>query len=317
MSVLIISYNQVDFIHETLQSALEQDYDNFEVVVADDGSTDGTVEVINQLALEYPKHLIPLVGGPNLGITGNSNRGLKACKGELIAFQGGDDVLVQGKISRQVAWFRESPDRILCGHDVELIDSVGRHLGYWSDHTTMRQGYGTHSIIERGVPYCATAIMLKASRIPPHRFDQRIPIASDWLFWIEVMALGGWYGHIEGAYAKYRRHGRNITNAVPQQRLDDVFATLGLVESRYPHLIGSCVKGRAHQFYARGVSNLLAGYPSTARGFFLHALRQRWLSSWKVYGWLFLSWFPLALAHYVRIRRQRKQYDIPRSNEVQ
>jgi len=73
VSIHIITYNQIDFIHDTLTSALEQDYENLEVVVADDGSTDGTAEVILEYAKKYPNRLLPLVGGPNLGITGNSN----------------------------------------------------------------------------------------------------------------------------------------------------------------------------------------------------------------------------------------------------
>lgn len=98
VSVHVITFNQAHLIHETLQSILAQDYANIEIIVADDGSTDGTANIISEYANQYPSKIIPLVAGPNLGITGNSNRGLQACKGKYIAFIGGDDLFLPSKI---------------------------------------------------------------------------------------------------------------------------------------------------------------------------------------------------------------------------
>src|SRR5438128_463489 len=86
VSVIVPTYNQLDFIAEALDSVLEQDYENLQIVVGDDGSTDGTVEIIRQFAKRYPRRLIPLDGLPHLGITANCNRCLRACNGKYIAF---------------------------------------------------------------------------------------------------------------------------------------------------------------------------------------------------------------------------------------
>ena len=125
VSILIISFNQEAFIEEALKGALEQDYENLEVVVADDGSTDRTPDIILSYADRYKGRLVAIVGKPNLGITGNSNRGLSLCKGKYIAFQGGDDVFLPGKISAQVDWMEERDSRVLCGHQVEVFYESG------------------------------------------------------------------------------------------------------------------------------------------------------------------------------------------------
>ena len=121
VSILIPAYNQAQFLPETLSSALEQDYDNLEVVIADDGSRDHSAEVINDFARRYPKRLIPIIGQNNVGVTKNYNRALKHCHGKYVALQGGDDVLLPGKVTAQVVWMEADARRALCGHDVEVF----------------------------------------------------------------------------------------------------------------------------------------------------------------------------------------------------
>src|SRR5579875_3125076 len=125
VSVHLISYNQKDYIGAALSSILDQDYQSFEIVAADDGSTDGTAEIILEFAEKYPGKIIPLVGGKNLGITGNCNRALEHCKGKYIAFIGGDDLFLPGKISAQVKWLEADEKRIMCGHQVEVFYEDG------------------------------------------------------------------------------------------------------------------------------------------------------------------------------------------------
>src|SRR4051812_44955101 len=119
VSIHMISYNQRQFLPEAIESAVTQNYPNLEVVVADDASTDGSTEILLDYSQKYPGKVIAVLGEKNVGITGNSNRALARCSGELIAIMGSDDVLLPGKISAQVAWFEQDPRRVLCGHQVE------------------------------------------------------------------------------------------------------------------------------------------------------------------------------------------------------
>ena len=212
VSVLVICFNQEQFIQEALISTLEQDYSELEVVVADDASTDATRTIIAELAKKYPARLRPLLGEKNLGITGNSNRGLSVCKGKYIAMMGGDDVLLPGKISAQVAWLEEDHSRALCGHDVEWIDFNGNSLSVTSSQLIpMSSGCNASGIIRYGPPFAATSIMFRSNRVPEYGFHPRLPVISDWKMWIDIVGRDGCYGYIDGCYAKYRRHDGNVT----------------------------------------------------------------------------------------------------------
>jgi len=109
VSVLIVTYNQKDYIRETLDCVLNQDYPNIEIVVADDASTDGTSDIILTYAALYPDRVIPLLADKNGGITVNCNRAFFKCTGEFIAILGGDDLFYAGKIKEQVSCMMTTP----------------------------------------------------------------------------------------------------------------------------------------------------------------------------------------------------------------
>jgi len=200
VSVMIVSYNQEGFVREALVSALEQDYENLQVVISDDASKDATQHIILEVAKSYSADRLKVVLNPqNLGITGNCNEALSHCKGELIAFMGGDDVLMPGKIARQVAWFNENPDMVLCGHAVELIDEKGEQISSkYGKLGEFRTGCGAGGIIRAGTPFSAVSVMVKHSRIPSYGFHPAIPMVSDWKLWIDVVGSDGAYGFIDG-----------------------------------------------------------------------------------------------------------------------
>ena len=213
VSLLIITYNKAHFIHETLRSALDQDYKNIEIVVADDGSTDGTSNIIHDYARQYPGKIVPLTGGPNLGITGNSNRGFLVCQGKYVAFMGGDDILLPEKISAQVDKLESCPSFALCYHDVEVFDSqTGSKLYNWFDRYEYRTG-GAKTVVKFGTFFCATSVMIKNPVGMQLRFNERVPVASDWLFWFDVLSTqNGVITYVDGTLAKYRRHDGNVTS---------------------------------------------------------------------------------------------------------
>lgn len=280
VSVHVIIYNMIDYIEETLTSALEQSYDNLEVVASDDGSTDGTPDVIRDYARRYPGRLVPLVGGPNLGHTGNCNRALSACRGKYIAFQGGDDVFLPGKIQAQVAWMEADPQRVLCYHDYEAFENAtGKRLYLGSDAHALQSGHGAGVTVRKGVLWGGTTVMVRRDAMPAHGFDTHIKIVSDWICWIECLADGGQYGYVDGLLARYRRHDNNISKSGLQTLHDDQFATLALVEARYPWLVPDVRVGRARLYRSLGMAHRRQGRLREARAYWRTSLRHEW--HWK------------------------------------
>ncbi|PCI61301.1 MAG: hypothetical protein COB35_06900 [Gammaproteobacteria bacterium] len=280
VSVMVITYNQKDFIHETIKSVLEQDYLNIEYVIADDGSTDGTAEVINEYAKKYPNIIIPLINLPNVGITANSNRGLKACTGEYIAIQGGDDVFLPGKISKQVEWLEQDENRVLCGHYLNTCDENSIIIG---KHVTIKvAGKGPENWIEQGTLYGATSIMLRASAINTNGFDERLPIVSDWKLYIDTLLKGGEYGYLTECLGLYRKHDNNVTN-IKEPVMKDAEETFNILEKELKGCNKSIKIGRAYILdYGRGIQNLNIGNHKIAIQYFLKSII-RWPFNWKPY----------------------------------
>jgi glycosyltransferase involved in cell wall biosynthesis len=244
VSVFVPTFNQVQFVDEAIASAIDQDYEPLEVIVPDDGSTDGTVEAIQRWTARYPDRMVPLIGLPHVGVTQNCNRGLRACRGKYIAFSAGDDVLLPGKIAAQVEWMEEDPKRVLCGHDVDIFDSdTGETLSLWTDHSPLRAGEGPLATVN-GPLFAGPSIMVRASALPRTGYDHRLAYSSDTKLWLDTLSRGGKYGYVSGILSRYRRHARNLSStgdvARVEATLEDLIKFYELVQLEYPQFAAVC-----------------------------------------------------------------------------
>jgi glycosyltransferase involved in cell wall biosynthesis len=125
----VISYNQERFIAEAVQSALDQTYSPLEIVISDDCSTDSTYNVIEEVVDRYkgPHKVILNRNHPNLGLAGNVNKVWTLATGELVVFQGGDDISLSHRTDRLVqTWLAHNPRPDLVYSGEKRIDEDGR-----------------------------------------------------------------------------------------------------------------------------------------------------------------------------------------------
>ncbi|WP_180357614.1 glycosyltransferase [Streptomyces sp. NP160] len=129
VSVLIPVHDQARYLDETITSVLQQDYDDYEVVVLDDGSADGSLSV----ARKYESARVSVMTQPNIGRTGRLdlvfNRLLAASRGELLAWLGGDDAMLPHRLSAQVEAFDADPELGVCHGAAEIMDASSRPGG--------------------------------------------------------------------------------------------------------------------------------------------------------------------------------------------
>jgi len=104
VSVIVTTYNHEAFIAEALQSVVDQTYTDYELIVVDDGSVDGTLEQVSR----FGRHA-RLIRQPNLGVAASRNTGIQHARGELLAFLDGDDVWEPDKLEWQVVAVAEHP----------------------------------------------------------------------------------------------------------------------------------------------------------------------------------------------------------------
>lgn len=236
VSIAIITYNQKEFLKECIESCLAQDYPNLEIVVADDGSTDGTHELLNDYDMQYPGKFILRLSKENQGITKNSNAAHFACKGKYVAWIGGDDLMLPGKISKQVEFMEKNPDCMICYHDLDVFDSeTGRNLYSFSEKNKPREGT-ISVIIKYGVFNGACSTMVRSSSVPSEGYNELLPVASDWCYWIDTLAKGGEIRFLPEILARYRRHPKNVTaikDRIGQNSLDHL-NTCNYILGKYP-----------------------------------------------------------------------------------
>lgn len=246
VSVMIVTYNQENLIAETLESVLSQDYPNLEIIVSDDCSTDRNPEIIHAYHHRYPSIVVPVINTKNLGITGNSNAAFFSCTGEFIAILGGDDLFMPGKIKAQVQKFIADPDVVLSYHPVDVFLSQTNETIYISNQSAREKIKDVYDIIEKGGIAGASSVMVRRSACPPTGFDTRLPVVSDWMFYIEV-ALQGKIVELNGVFGRYRKHGKGASERT-YELLEESLATLRYIHEKYPNdqrLEKSCRVGAA------------------------------------------------------------------------
>jgi glycosyltransferase involved in cell wall biosynthesis len=236
VSIAILSYNQIKYLKECLESCLEQDYPNIEIVVSDNGSTDGTKEMLLDYDADYPGKFILKFSKKNRGITNSSNVANFSCNGKYIAWMYGDDLLLPGKISKQVKYMEERPECSICYHNLEVFDSdTGKVLSYFNENIKLDGDIKT--AIRYGTFNGACSNMVRKDKTPENGFNILIPVASDWLYWIETLASGGTINYIDEVLGRYRRHVGNVTAISTEIRQNEVdhLLTCQLLLALYPH----------------------------------------------------------------------------------
>jgi len=123
VSVVIPTYNRGYIIANTIESVLGQSYDNVEVIVIDDGSTDDTEDIV----AKFPTK-VHYIRQPNAGVCAARNTGFRTAQGEFVALLDSDDVWLPWKLAGQVAVLRALPDVGMVWTDMTAVDHTGREL---------------------------------------------------------------------------------------------------------------------------------------------------------------------------------------------
>lgn len=284
VSVIVPIYNQKPFIRETVDSVLKQDYPSIELVLSDDGSTDGTGDILRVYADREPERVKVVASDRNTGIAGAFNRALDAHAGDYIAWLGGDDVMLPGKISRQVAILESRPDAIGCCHDAEVFDSEsGRVYGRFTEVYNGRRGVrdgGVELLLDPAYLMLPSTMMVRSSAVGSLRFDRRVRVSNDWLFDIELFQRGQVVG-LDEVLARYRRHQSNATSQVSDV-LEDALVVLAIAEARYPRLRRPIRARRAAAIFGEASRRWRAGDRRAAGSFIAAAASSGGL--WRALG---------------------------------
>lgn len=188
VSVITIFLNGERFIEEAIESVLGQDYDSFELILVDDGSTDGSTVIARTYAERYP-HRVRYLDHPdhaNRGMSASRNRGLGVARGDYITFIDADDVWRTNKLTEQVAIMDAHPEvGMLCG--------AVRYWGSWNggQDVTVRTGHVSNVVVP--APQASLALYPLGAAAAP--------CPSDMMLRADLVAsLGGFEEQFKGMY---------------------------------------------------------------------------------------------------------------------
>lgn len=274
VSILIVAFNQIDYIDEAIESAVNQDYPGLEIVVSDDGSQDGTSDLVASWQSRFPDRVVAVLNRDNVGVTANCNRGLRRCSGHYITWMGGDDVLLPGKVAAQVNWLERNRDRVLCGHPILVMRADGSNTPNVIV-PQVKEGAGPEAFIRGAGILPLQSVMVRAEAVPAHGFDERVRTASDLLFCIEVLSRGGKFGCLNEPYYKYRHVPDSVSTRYAEMALD-LERTFMIAGDRYPEYRQMCRDAIIeHVMYYGGVRQLNWGNKHAAREQFLRVIRAK------------------------------------------
>ncbi|SEK46408.1 Glycosyltransferase involved in cell wall bisynthesis [Pseudobutyrivibrio ruminis] len=155
VSVIMPSWNTAGYIMESVESVLNQTYQNWELIIVDDASTDGTVDLLKQV--DDPRVKV-FVNEQNSGAAVTRNRAMREAKGDWIAFLDSDDLWSPTKLEKQLEFMVEH-DYVFSYHDFEKIDEASKPIGI---RVSGPDVVTKHKMYNYGYPGCLT-FMYKAS----------------------------------------------------------------------------------------------------------------------------------------------------------
>lgn len=204
LSVCVLAYNQASLFREAIQSVVTQQTDfNFEIIVCDDASTDGTADVLREYAAQYPDLIRPVFREKNVGHYVNYVEAHNLARGEYVAHLDGDDVFHPGKLQKQVDFLDQHAAVSVVWHAVELIDDQALNIGRICIRNAIAaDGYvGLEDVLEIGTIGVHSATMYR-SNARTTRSPDICPI--DWYYAVEFLSHGKGYQLSEslGVYRK-------------------------------------------------------------------------------------------------------------------
>ncbi len=226
ISVALCTYNGEKYVYEQLKSIVEQSYPVDEIVISDDGSNDGTIDIISAFKEKHTNVDIKIfVNENNVGVTKNFEIALRKCKGDIIFLSDQDDVWTLQKVENTVKAFEEDDQCLLVFSDAYLVDAEGNDMGssLWERTKPILKKKYTVSDFT-GARYITGATVA----IKKELLNVTIPIPESWIHdaWLSVNASV--YGNVKYLKEKlllYRQHENNVIGAKKRSFLGQVLYT--------------------------------------------------------------------------------------------
>jgi glycosyltransferase involved in cell wall biosynthesis len=284
VSVVMAVYNTERFLAQAIDSILKQSFQDFELMIVDDGSTDRSLKIAQQYAAKDDR--IQLITQPNQGIPKTRNVLLQAAKAELIAVMDSDDVAFPDRLKQQVEFLQRHPEIVCVGSFQDWIDEAGRLL---FNHTEPESNDAIQPLLLGGRTCISnpSAMMRRQALVQIGGYDESLPQVEDLDVFLKLGEIGQ-LANLPETLLQYRQHLRSIS-AANQMREIDLRRQVCEAAWRRRGITGQLLETSPNRPYDR--SSRHAYLMQYGWRFFLD--RQRMAA--VIYGWRAVSTLPLKL----------------------
>jgi len=205
VSVVIPVYNQQEYVEEAVASALSQTSHDTEVIVVNDGSTDGTAHRLSRFGGR-----IRVFHKPNGGTASALNLGVSQTRGRYVAWLSADDVFLRNKLQMQVHTLLHQPRAGLCYTDWYIIDAHGQITGQSGSPTFASREAAVDALLQGCCINGSTVLMSRSALAQVGPFNEAYRQAHDYDMWLRFARYFS-FVHVPFPLLKYRWHGRNLS----------------------------------------------------------------------------------------------------------
>ena len=201
VSVVLSAYNSEKFLIQALESIINQSYQEFELILFDDASTDSTKTIIQNFALRDPR-IITVFNEINKGLTANLNKAISLSKGEYIARMDADDIALPSRIEKQV--------RFLDDHQkIDLVGSAAFDINECGEEIQLRKSPELHDAIIKLLPKAnpithSTVMFRKESFASIGYYNEAYRTTQDYEMWFRAAGKGLKFHNLQEILLKYR-----------------------------------------------------------------------------------------------------------------
>ena len=225
VSIIVITYNSSKFVLETLESVKAQTFQNIELVVSDDSSSDETVEICKKWVNKNKERFVStecLTSSKNTGISSNANRGIKVSKGEWIKLIAGDDTLLPTCIDDNINFVQNNKHIEVCHSKLRMYNDNFSDSNFicetnWlpevmtSELSTAKEQF---NLLIFKCNVSAPTVFIKKGLITKFGgFDESIPQCEDWPMWINFTRKGYKIYFLDKATVNYRISSNSVFNS--------------------------------------------------------------------------------------------------------
>lgn len=229
VTVLLAVYNGERYLTNAIESILAQTFSDFEFLIIDDGSNDGTKDILGKYAKE--KRIVLIRNKENIGLTNSLNKGLKFARGDYIARQDADDISLPDRLKRQVNFLDSNAGVAILGTNLKHIDSMGTPMKRQPKPYPTSSGVLSWMLFFRNCLQHPTVMMRRNVTEKLGGYNAQLPLCQDYELWLRA-SFKYRLSNLPDILVKYRCHTDNLSvrQRELQQRISDSIVLSSLNE---------------------------------------------------------------------------------------